>query len=812
MTVPALKVCRALVWGLSMLVGAALVAIGIHVATPYLDRAGPTKLPEEAPLPKYDLTEWQSLAVQMGGRAMPFETAAINGLRQVTGRSKFAGHDATAVVLSWMLTQGGTRELPAGITNWEETPLLLCEDPRLRGPILAEALKLDLKKGEVVPEDQLHGKYLSPKQVRNSKALREWLMTASQKRREDPERGSQYFTTEERKAEELAARLRMYDSFTQGDPIVQSRLGHQKPDDPLHFVALDKVPNSPWFSMGELEQCIKDPAAWRQLLVKRVQATPHLYLSPEHREMLLAFQKAIAEGKEETLLNSLGKKLAQRRADRFGRVRELLKEGKLEEAQNYFVTQVLRTEEEMEAIEKFIKNDSAGGTPQEKVAKIVAETEKKQAELDQSKLDLLAREAVRARKVGYVPEKDEFRSLHMIYLELQDPKLYEAAANWQSFPEPKARKTLLAWSDLRGAYASAKPDVFAEASKGFLSLVAAISREAQPDYPNLPTLELERQYNRAEPFKWAWVTMALATLLFALSLGFTNRFVYTLAFVPFLASLVMQGYGYYARVMISGRPPVTNMYETVVFVASMAALFALVLELIYRPKYIILAGGLVATLGLVLADQLPVSNGFDSSIQPLVPVLRSNFWLIIHVMTIVASYAAGALAWSMGNIVLLKYLFRTPEPTELKHLTKLTYRAMQIAVLLLAAGTFLGGWWAAYSWGRFWGWDPKETWALIALIAYVIPLHMRFIGWIKDFGLAVSAVVCFASIVMSWYGVNFILGAGLHSYGFGGGGPWYVFFACLLNLQFVLLVCGVNLGRKLAATTANEGLIQPAAQ
>ena len=106
-------------------------------------------------------------------------------------------------------------------------------------------------------------------------------------------------------------------------------------------------------------------------------------------------------------------------------------------------------------------------------------------------------------------------------------------------------------------------------------------------------------------------------------------------------------------------------------------------------------------------------------------------------------------------------------------------------MLLLAAGTILGGVWADYSWGRFWGWDPKEVWALIALLGYLAVLHARFAGWILDFGLAALSVICFSLVVMAWYGVNFVLGAGLHSYGFGGGGAPYVFSAIGLQSLFV---------------------------
>jgi hypothetical protein len=121
--------------------------------------------------------------------------------------------------------------------------------------------------------------------------------------------------------------------------------------------------------------------------------------------------------------------------------------------------------------------------------------------------------------------------------------------------------------------------------------------------------------------------------------------------------------------------------------------------------------------------------------------------------------------------------------------------------LLLAAGTFLGGWWAAYSWGRFWGWDPKETGALIALVCYVIPLHMRFIGWIRDFGLAVSAIICYAAVMMSWYGVNFVFPAGLHSYGAGSGGAGWVYWACLINIEWVLVATMIYRTKQAVAGT-----------
>lgn len=110
---------------------------------------------------------------------------------------------------------------------------------------------------------------------------------------------------------------------------------------------------------------------------------------------------------------------------------------------------------------------------------------------------------------------------------------------------------------------------------------------------------------------------------------------------------------------------------------------------------------------------------------------------------------------------------------------------MQIGVAFLAPGIILGGVWADESWGRFWGWDPKETWALIVLLGYIIVLHARLVGWLKNFGMVASGVITFSLVIMAWYGVNFVLGAGLHSYGFGAGGVEYV--TAFVALQFLFV-------------------------
>lgn len=212
---------------------------------------------------------------------------------------------------------------------------------------------------------------------------------------------------------------------------------------------------------------------------------------------------------------------------------------------------------------------------------------------------------------------------------------------------------------------------------------------------------------------------------------------------------------------------------------------------VYRRKSFGLVVAAVAFAGTFIAWFFPIPG---KQFSPLQPVLRDNFWLTIHVLTIVSSYAAGALAWGLGILSLGHYLFgrypqgaggRTRAPEACVELAGYIYKAMQVAVILLAAGTILGGLWADVSWGRFWGWDPKEVWALVSLLAYMVILHGRYAGWIGNFGLAAGAVLGAAVIGMSWYGVNFLLGAGLHSYGFGQGGQTEFFTFLVAN--FALL-------------------------
>jgi len=322
-------------------------------------------------------------------------------------------------------------------------------------------------------------------------------------------------------------------------------------------------------------------------------------------------------------------------------------------------------------------------------------------------------------------------------------------------------------------------------------------------YPQERQLRLEYFYNHFESFYRAiWCYGIALVILIAAHLRKRGRSLQNIGVAVALLGLAFQASGIIMRCMIAGRPPVTNMYESIIWVSFAVSVFGMIFFARYRAPVYLLAALPVTLIALLLVHQMPIA--MPSSIDPLVPVLRDNFWLTVHVLTITLSYAAFALAMGFGHILLWRYARNPAAARADAPMHFWLYRVLQLGVLLLAAGTILGGVWANYSWGRFWGWDPKETWALIALLCYILALHGRLAGWWTQFGLAVASVVCFLAVLMAWYGVNFVLGKGLHSYGFGIGGETYVAIFVLLDLLFVAFAIWRYWTSKSAVAAAGE--------
>ena len=203
-----------------------------------------------------------------------------------------------------------------------------------------------------------------------------------------------------------------------------------------------------------------------------------------------------------------------------------------------------------------------------------------------------------------------------------------------------------------------------------------------------------------------------------------------------------------------------------------------------QPPTAAACGALIGLVAAIIGAGLPADYG--SSFRSLPLALRTNFWLTLHVLTIVSSYGALAISMVAGNMLLAQASLRNVKQSAIDSAAHLVDRSVQIGLTLAIAGTLLGALWADMAWGRFWGWDPKEVWALIIILAYLALLHLRISHRLDDIEMAAGATACFATVLMSWYGVNFVLAAGMHSYGFerGAAGTYAVAGYLILQLAF----------------------------
>lgn len=223
-----------------------------------------------------------------------------------------------------------------------------------------------------------------------------------------------------------------------------------------------------------------------------------------------------------------------------------------------------------------------------------------------------------------------------------------------------------------------------------------------------------------------------------------------------------------------------------------------VLGKMYERKIFLLVGAAVAVLAGLIAS---CNTEFNPAIRPLAAVLRSNFWLAVHVTAIIVSYAAALVAWGLAVVALGAYTFgayrrnrradgkqELQPPPLCRMLSGYILQMLRISVLLLALGTILGARWADYSWGRFWGWDPKEVWALITLLTLAIILHGRIARLYGVFGTIVGASLGSIAVIMTWYGINFVFKAGLHAYAgeTNTGATFFLLAFIALNLLWLL--------------------------
>jgi ABC-type transport system involved in cytochrome c biogenesis permease subunit len=298
-------------------------------------------------------------------------------------------------------------------------------------------------------------------------------------------------------------------------------------------------------------------------------------------------------------------------------------------------------------------------------------------------------------------------------------------------------------------------------------------------------------FNRFDPFT---VCMALYVLAFLLVCTYAiagGRAFANAALAVVIVTFLLHTIGLICRIYISGRPPVTNLYSSAVFIAWGAVALGIGLEMVYRNGIGSFKAAIVGFASLLIADRLAHRDA--DTMGQLQAVLDTNFWLATHVVCVTLGYAATFLAGVLSiGFVIGNLISGGLESDTRKELARMTYGVICFAMIFSFVGTILGGIWADQSWGRFWGWDPKENGAVLIVLWNALILHARWGGLVKDKGIALLAI--FGNIITSWswFGTN-MLGIGLHSYGFMGQA--FVVLTIFVLSQIALIIAGLFVPR-----------------
>ncbi|MEN8784206.1 MAG: cytochrome c biogenesis protein CcsA [Akkermansiaceae bacterium] len=236
------------------------------------------------------------------------------------------------------------------------------------------------------------------------------------------------------------------------------------------------------------------------------------------------------------------------------------------------------------------------------------------------------------------------------------------------------------------------------------------------------------------------------------------------------------------RYIITGRPPVSNLYDTIPFITAGAVVILAAAEAMTRRKVLLSLGAGLGVIGLFFAFSFELGDAKDN-MDPLRAVLDSNYWLATHVVSITIGYCGGLVACFLSLVYVHLALVGVIKDQKSFHrfMTRTVYGITCFTLLFSLVGTILGGIWANDSWGRFWGWDPKENGALLIVLWCLIILHARLAGWMTGWGLHIMSILGGSVVVFSWWGVN-MLEVGLHSYGFieGASTVYYFYYVTLV--------------------------------
>jgi ABC-type transport system involved in cytochrome c biogenesis permease subunit len=340
--------------------------------------------------------------------------------------------------------------------------------------------------------------------------------------------------------------------------------------------------------------------------------------------------------------------------------------------------------------------------------------------------------------------------------------------------------------------------------------IVAMRPERDRNYPAVRNLEREVRLEHMNPFFKLKYQYFGVFFLAILCLGFRkNRVLWGLMMLALLAASGFHMWALIERTSLAGRAMIGNLYESALFATVAAAVIGLLAEAYYRTAWVAACGSFVAMLGLFWAQGNP--EFWRPEISKLQPVLINNDLIHIHVPTMMVSYAILALSVILAHAYLIMWWFKgsasPPEKgTDLHHIGRYMMGSIPLGVVILFAGIILGGVWADASWGRFWGWDPKETASLVTWVAFVVIIHGWWAGWLRHVGTALACLFGGLTLIWTYWGANFVQ-SGLHSYaGSGTAIPtWpYYYFAIQVLVAAVSSVLWFK-RRKLLPATEKAG-------
>ena len=334
---------------------------------------------------------------------------------------------------------------------------------------------------------------------------------------------------------------------------------------------------------------------------------------------------------------------------------------------------------------------------------------------------------------------------------------------------------LLPLARLGAAYAAGDPGAFNLATAELRGLTGA----AKPQALRHATSEL--LFNRVQPFYLGLAIYILALLTLFVSWIWRRDLLQPAAFSLLVAGAAVHTAGLLSRILLQGRPPVTNLYSSAIFVGWAAVILGIIVERMYRKGFGTAVAAVAGFSSLIVAHHLSMEG---DTMEMMRAVLDSNFWLATHVVSITIGYSGTFLAGALAiAYTLRKHLATAVDPETTRAVLDMAYGIICFSLLFSFVGTVLGGIWADQSWGRFWGWDPKENGALLIVLWNAIILHARWAGYVEEKGIMAMAIFGNIITALSWFGVN-LLGVGLHSYGFTENGflPLMLFVASQVAL------------------------------